>query len=123
MDPSQVFSVILTASFWILVVIIGLSVSGLRWVVENVSKEIAHIFPDKYEPWFQWFWKECALPALPIIVGGLLGYFVVQYPYPDPFASSAAARTFLGLFAGLITNAAYPRLMYYIRNAMKTPGE
>jgi hypothetical protein len=123
MDPSQIFSGLMTPSFWVLVAIIGLLVSGLRWVIENTAKKIAYIFPDKYEAWWQWAWRECVLPAAPIIVGGLIGFFISAYPYPDPFGSTDAARTFLGLFAGLITNVAYPRIMYYVRNIMKTPGE
>jgi hypothetical protein len=115
MDPTLVFSGILTTPFWILVTIIGVLVAGFRWIIENIAKGVAIYFPDKYEPWWEWLWREGILPAAPLVVGGLIGYFVVQYPYPDPFASSDMARLFVGVFAGLMAAFCYPRIMYYLK--------
>lgn len=115
MDPSQAFAALFSASFWVLVTIIGLLVAGFRWIVENVAKGLAKYFPDKYEPWWQWFWREGVLPAAPLVVGGLIGYFIEQYPYPEPFASSDWARLFVGIIAGLFAVFCYPRIMYYLK--------
>ena len=115
MDPSQAFTGLFTLPFIILVLIIGLTVSVFRWCVEIFAQNIAKYFPDKYEPWWKWFWREAVLPAAPIITGGLIGWFIDQYPYPDPFNVSDWARLFIGVIAGLVASFCYPRIVYYLR--------
>lgn len=119
MDPSQTFTGLFTLPFWVLVIIIGLLVAGFRWIVENIAKAIAPIFPDKYEGWWVWFWREAMLPVSPLVFGGLIGYCIEQYPYPDVFSTSNWTRLFVGIIAGLFAAFCYPRIMYYLRKASK----
>jgi len=117
MDPSQALTGLFTLPFWVLVLIIGICVTGIRWFVQNFAKWISKYFPDRFEPWWKWAWREAALPALPLIIGGLIGFFINQYPYPEPFTESLAARTFIGIIAGLFAAFCYPRIKFYIKKA------
>lgn len=117
MDPSQAFSGLFTTPFWVLVLIIGLIVAGFRFAVEYLAKKIAPIFPDKYEPSWQWAWRECVLPVAPLLTGGLIGYFITEYPYPDAFTGALWGRVFVSVIAGLFAAFCYPRIMFYIRKA------
>lgn len=114
MNPSEAFSGILTLPFWVLVLIIGLIVAGFRWLVENLSKAIAYIFPDEWEPFWQWLWREAILPTSPLVVGGLIGLYIIQYPYPQIFNKSMWGRIFVGIIAGLFSAYCYPRIKYYL---------
>jgi hypothetical protein len=123
MDPTQAFSSLFTPAFWILVVIIGLLIQGFKFLVEQIALRVAKYFPDKWEPNWQWLWREVVLPVAPVVLGCLIGVFISEYPYPDPFNASMWPRMFVGTFAGFVSAWAYPRIMYYVRNQMKTPGE
>lgn len=117
MDPSQAIGSFLTPAFWVFCIVISLFVLSFRWIIEKIAKKIEKLIPKKYskfERWWKWAWREAILPASPIIFGGLLAYFVADYPYPDPFAGSKMARLFIGMVAGLASGFLYPRVMYYL---------
>lgn len=77
--------------------------------------------PDKYEGFYIEFWREWILPALPILLGAALAYFLPLYPYPEVFAGSATARTFFGMVAGGASGNAYRFFKFYV--AKFTPKE
>lgn len=99
----------------VFILIVYLIVAALRKVVEALAPKIAPIFPDKYEPWWVELWQEWILLAAPAIVGGLLGFFIVAYPYPAIFAASISGRTFFGVVCGLCANNTYKFFKYYIK--------
>jgi hypothetical protein len=115
MDPAAALTGLFTLPFLVLCVVIGLFVAGLRWTVEKSAEKIAYIFPDKYESWWVWLWREAILPISPLVVGALIAYFVKDYPYPAPFDQSNSARLFIGVIAGLSSGFLYPRVMFYLR--------
>lgn len=115
MDPTAALTGLFTLPFLVLCVIIGLIVAGFRWMVEKLAIEIAYVFPDKYEPWWVWFWREAILPVLPLAFGALIAFFVKDYPYPAPFDKSDSARLFIGIIAGLSSGFLYPRVMFYLK--------
>ena len=77
---------LLTLPFLVFCVMVMLITKGFKHFIEFSAKKIAHVFPDKYEPWWVWFWKEVVLPGAPLVTGGLLAFFLTDYPYPDLFA-------------------------------------
>lgn len=79
---------------------IYLSVLLVRRVVETGAKQIARIFPDKWEPWWIHTWREWILPIMPIMLGGLVAALARDYPYPEALGGSNVARIFYGLVAG-----------------------
>ena len=106
---------LLTLPFLVFCVLVMLITKGFKHVVEFAAKKIAHIFPDKYEPWWVWFWKEVVLPGAPLAIGGLLAYFLPDYPYPDLFGQSDSSRTICGIMGGLVGGWIYPRFIYYYK--------
>jgi hypothetical protein len=112
---------LLSLSFIIFCFIIHLGVYAIRKSVEFLAQKIAHIFPDKYEPFWQWLWREVILPGLPLITGAILAYFVAAYPFPEPFNISISGRIFFGIFSGLASGYVYPRVMYYIKKLKENP--
>lgn len=109
----QILASFFTPQFVVFCVIIYLLVAGLRKAIEAVAVKLAPAFPDKYEPFWTWLWREFLLPMAPIVTGGALAYFVTQYPYPEIF-NGDAARLFYGVFCGLVSGYVYPRVKYYL---------
>jgi hypothetical protein len=112
-------------------VVIYLQVLLFRKLTEAVAKRVAHVFPDKWEGFWIELWREWVLPAAPVVFGGLTAYLIVQYPYPEIFASSDAGRFFFGIVAGLAAAYVYPRVLYYykkflpetVANALPNPEQ
>jgi hypothetical protein len=104
-------------------VVIYLQVLIFRKLIETAASKVAYIFPDKWEPFWVELWREWILPAIPVIFGGLTSYLVVQYPYPEVFASSDAGRIFFGLVAGLAAAYVYPRVLFYYRKFLPAAVE
>jgi hypothetical protein len=99
----QFFSI----STLIFIIIVYLSVVVFRKLIETLAVKIAYIFPDKYEGWWVELWHEWVLLAAPSVIGGLIAFFVKEYPYPEMFATSEAGRVFFGIVAGLVCNNTY----------------
>jgi len=118
MDPTSALTGLFTLPFLVLCMIIGLIVAGFKWTVEKTATKVAKIFPDKYEPWWMWLWKEVVLPVSPLLFGALIGYYITDYPYPAPFDKSSSARLFIGIIAGLSSGFLYPRVMFYLRKLL-----
>ena len=99
--PTVIFAIVI----WFITV-------AFRFVIERLALRIAYVFPDKWEPYWVDAWREWILPAAPVVIGGLVAYFVSSYPYPEVFASSDTARVFFGLVAGGLAGYAYRFFKY-----------
>jgi hypothetical protein len=96
-------------------VVIYTIVQILRSTMEHLYKAL-HI---KVSPHFQEhltdFWEQWFLPGAPIVVGFLLGWFIVAYPYPDPFAKTLSGRMFFGVVAGGASGYVYRFFRFYVK--------
>lgn len=91
-------------------------VSHFVLVLLNKIPYIKNKFDVKHvDTWFFNRWRENILPAAPLLIGGILSYFIKDYPYPESFGASDTARTFLGVVAGLVCTWLYPRVMFYLK--------
>lgn len=119
MDPNTAFSALFSLPIFVLCVILGLVVASIRKVVESSAKRIDRALSDKYEPFVHWLWREFVLPALPIVLGALVAYYIKDYPFPEPFKDSNSARVFVGGIAGLVSSFMYPRVMFFLKKFAK----
>ena len=87
--------------------VIAFAVLVLRRVTEAFAKKVAKIFPDKWEPWWILSWRDWILPGLPFLLGGLAGWLIPSYPYPEALATTVVARVFFGLVAGGFSGYVY----------------
>ena len=83
-----------------------LGISAVTFVI----RKVAEWFLDK--PWFPGskvsdIWGKLILPILPIIVGGLAGYFFSGFPYPEGFSTNASGRTVYAMVAGLLSTTCF----------------
>lgn len=69
------------------------------------------------------FWTELFLPTFPMIIGGLIGAFVISYPYPAPFADGQAGKIFFGVGCGFISSWVYRIVKNYFVKLVKTTSE
>jgi cytochrome bd-type quinol oxidase subunit 2 len=115
MDPAQALTGLFTVTFWVLVLIIGITVSTIRFFIQNLAKKVSRFFPKDFDKWWSWAWRESILPALPLITGGVIGLLIEKYPYPEPFSFSLASRIFIGIVAGLFAAFFYPRIKFYLK--------
>ena len=104
-----------TTSFLVFALVVALAVSVLRNVIEALFKKLQFVIPDKTEDILKDLWREWILRALPVLVGGLLAFFVVQYPFPAEFAASNSGRVFFGLIAGLFSSTVYSFTKFHIK--------
>jgi uncharacterized membrane protein YedE/YeeE len=104
-----------TTSFLVFALVVALAVSVLRNVTETIFRKLQFIIPDKVEDVLKDLWREWILRALPVVVGGLLAFFVVQYPFPVEFAVSVSGRVFFGLIAGLFSSTVYSFVKFHIK--------
>ena len=65
------------------------------------------------------FWTELFLPTFPIIIGILIGAFVISYPYPTPFVDGQAGRIFFGASCGFISGWVYRIVKNYFFKLLK----
>lgn len=86
---------------------INIVVMAFRAIVEAIFKKLDVVLPDKVEDFLGDVWNEWILPAAPIVIGGLMAYFIADYPYPQEFAASASGRMFFGLIAGFFSATVY----------------
>lgn len=65
---------------------------------------------DKNSIW----WRDRALPLLPIILGGIIAFFAKMYPFPEMIGQSAVGRVFFGLVGGLFSSFAFNYIKRYL---------
>lgn len=104
-----------TTSFLVFALVVALAVSVIRNVIEVIFRKLRCIIPDKTEEILKDFWREWVLRALPVVVGGLLAFFVAQYPFPAEFAASVYGRVFFGMIAGLFSSTVYSFTKFHVR--------
>lgn len=103
-----------TTSFLVFALVVAIAVSVIRNVVEALFRKLEFAIPDKAEDMLRDFWREWVLRALPVAVGGLMAFFVVQYPYPAEFAVSSG-RVFFGIVAGLFSSTIYSFAKFHVK--------
>jgi hypothetical protein len=96
-------------------IVVWFAVLILRRIIQGLGKKIAYIFPDKWEPWWIEAWREWILPAMPIVLGGLMAFGIPAYPFPEAFAASSTGRVFFGLVAGGASGYAYRFFKFYLK--------
>lgn len=69
------------------------------------------------------FWTELFLPTFPIVVGTLIGTFIVSYPYPTLFVDGQAGRIFFGASCGFISGWIYRIVKNYFLKLIKSTAE
>lgn len=111
----QALNSFLSAEFIVFCVIIAMLTMLTRSIVEFIAKKLSYLTPDQYEQYWIEVWREWIMPSMPLFVGAILAYFVVDYPYPETFKLSISSRVFFGIFAGLCSGYIYPRVKYYYR--------
>ena len=95
--------------------VVAISILMIRSVTETFLKKLKSILPEKIEEVLIDFWNEWILRGLPIFIGGILAYFVSQYPFPDPFSNSVSGKVFFGIIAGLFSSKVYCFTKFYAR--------
>lgn len=104
-----------TTSFLVFALVVALAVSVIRNVIEAIFRKLQFVIPDKTEDMLKDFWREWVLRALPVVVGGLLAFFVAQYPFPAEFAASGSGRVFFGMIAGLFSSTVYSFTKFHVK--------
>lgn len=94
---------------------IGVLVSTIRTICEAVYRKLTIVIPDKFEGFLEDVWNEWILPAAPVVLGGLLAYFIADYPYPAEFATSVSGRVFFGIIAGFFSSTVYRFAKYHLK--------
>lgn len=66
------------------------------------------------------FWTELFLPTYPIVIGILIGAFIISYPYPALFVDGLAGRIFFGASCGFVSSWVYRVVKNYFVKLVKT---
>lgn len=106
MDP---LASLLSFSFIIFSLLIGGIVFGLRTVVEFFWKTAQN---NKV-------WEEIILPIFPVILGGVLAFFMTMYPYSIGFTSTSGRIAF-GAVAGLLSGLLYRVVKSLLKQKLTT---
>lgn len=88
-------------------IVLYLATLIIRRLVELAAKPISKIFPDKWEPWWVCAWKDWILPGLPVLLGGLSGWLITTYPYPEAIGTSTVAHIGFGVVCGWASGYVY----------------
>jgi uncharacterized membrane protein len=78
-----------------------------------VFRKFIEYFIHKYMKNCHKFWSEVALPTIPVLLGGLIGFFVKEYPFPSDI-QTASGRVFFGLVAGMFSGLVYRLAKSYL---------
>lgn len=86
-------------------IVFCLVVFCLVWVQRKV---VEGLLPKLKDPKYKYshYWTELFVPIGPISTGGILGFLVSEYPYPEMFSTSTS-RTFFGIVCGLLSGLVY----------------
>lgn len=88
-----------------------LSISAITFVV----KKFANFGVNKvtFLKKFHDFWFEVLTPTIPVLIGGLMSYFMTSYPYP-PEVNGTSGRLFFGFVAGMFSGLVYKVIKSFI---------
>jgi hypothetical protein len=107
MDPIQVLL------SWQLITF-SLSVVAIVFVLKTISEYIISTI-TKSNPQSSKLWNDLILPILPILIGMVVGFLFVSFPYPDGLVSSSG-RFIFGSVSGLLSTTVYR----YVKAAIAT---
>lgn len=102
-----------STSFLVFALVIAIFTQAFRSVIEGIFMKVGVIFPEKVKDALVVFWRQWVLRALPIVAGGLMGWFLLKYPYPNDFAATRTAHVFFGLIAGIFSSTIYDLVKYH----------
>ncbi len=108
MDPLSMF---LSWQFLLFCVAAFGITSVIRTVVEYIIKRVLKE---------SGLWRDMILPILPVIVGGLMGWILKSFPYPESLANKDF-RVVFGISAGLLCTLVYRVIVALINK--KAPEE
>ena len=108
----KIFDTLLTWQF----LMFCLGVAAITSVIRNTTD---YLFNNnsklrKFKP----AWEELLLPVIPILLGSLIGWLAVKYPYPGDIDSSSG-RVFFGMVAGLFSGLVYRLLKSLLLSNIK----
>jgi hypothetical protein len=81
-------------------VLLGFGVYVCMFVLRVLAEKVFKKVSDNY------YWKEIALPLLPVFIGALIGFLAVKFPFPAGI-SSKSARILYGVFCGFLSSKIY----------------
>ena len=100
---NDLLSVFLTWNF----IIFSLSIAGITFVTRKIVEYcLEKGTPDNVHPTKATIWTELMVPILPLLLGGLGGFMISGYSYPEGIVSSSS-RTGWGLVAGMFSGLLY----------------
>ena len=94
MDP---LSTLLSWQFVLLCLAVSAIIFVFRTVVDFTIKSLGKTSS---------LWEDVILPSSPVILGGLMGWFMDSFPYPDNLTSKDF-RIIFGLVAGFLSASVY----------------
>lgn len=97
MDPMSPLSALLSYQFILLCLAISAIVFVFRTIVDYLLKAT-----NKTST----LWEDAVLPISPILLGGLVGWLMTSFPYPDNLTSKDS-RIIFGLVAGSLSGLVY----------------
>lgn len=109
--------------FFIFAFGINIIVITIRTIIETILKKINLVIPQKIGNIIKDIWNEFILPYIPVVIGGLVAYYIKDYPYPSEFATSISGRVFFGLIAGFFSASVYRVSKFYIKKYVPTEIE
>jgi len=107
MDFGALTSSIISIETLILMIVIYFITAIVRKsVTQAFAPLVARVMKDSWEPWFVMVWTKWILPALPVLVGILFGFFVPFYPFPAPFVT-VSGKVCFSFVAGAFSSYGY----------------
>lgn len=96
--------------------ILSLGIYALMYCVRRIVETLWKSAPTNR------YWRDLALPVIPIAIGVLIGWIAVQYPWPETL-TSLSARLMLGGVCGLASSFVYGRFKAWLKSAKSiVPG-
>ncbi len=99
-------------------IVVYIAVLVTRRLVETSAKYLSKYVPEKYSSNITEVWREWVLPVLPMLIGALLAFAIVAYPFPAIFAVSVSGRVFFGIVSGMASGYVYRFFKYYSKKLL-----
>lgn len=88
-------------------IVFGLAVAAIIFVLrQSIEYALNHWLKINVKSKKYKIWSDLILPILPVLIGGLGGFIIKNYPYPSGLAS-ISGRIAFGLVAGLMSGLLY----------------
>lgn len=92
-------------------IIFCLSISAITFVLKKFANFA--VTKIKIMKKFHDFWFQVLTPTIPVIIGGIMSYFMGSYPFPEEI-STTSSRVFFGFVAGMFSGLVYKVIKSYI---------